>query len=316
MKVNRITIVALGATAVAATSGALAYAAVGGPVDGAGAVHSCYANKTGALRAVSPTTACASSETALSWNQTGPTGPAGPVGPGVSVGAEAAGSHCALGGVRLAGAGVGFVCNGATGAKGDPGAAGVDGVNGIDGKNGAPGPAGPVGPQGPAGPQGPKGAPGAVGPAGAIGPAGPDGSGPGYQLYDHASIHDLPVSAIGAEQYASMVHLDLPDGSYQVLATYDVANTYSPILGNDERRVSCKLAQGSGPGGAAPWADVITSYIAGHSHTERWTQAIQVTNQAATPVSLGCDAGSGTVGDVQIRNVRMIATRITSDIEQ
>jgi type VI secretion system secreted protein Hcp len=49
-----------------------------------GTIHACYSTTgtpTGAARIVDETDTCATSEKALTWNQTGPTGPAGPSGP-------------------------------------------------------------------------------------------------------------------------------------------------------------------------------------------------------------------------------------------
>lgn len=46
--------------------------------DGSGVIHSCYKNSTGSLKVIdSASQSCASGETALTWNQTGPQGPAG-----------------------------------------------------------------------------------------------------------------------------------------------------------------------------------------------------------------------------------------------
>jgi hypothetical protein len=53
--------------------------------DNAGVIHACYGNAGGAVRIVDtggPTPNCdQAGETALTWNQTGPSGPAGPTGP-------------------------------------------------------------------------------------------------------------------------------------------------------------------------------------------------------------------------------------------
>jgi type VI secretion system secreted protein Hcp len=49
-----------------------------------GTIHACYSTTgtpTGAARIVEETDTCATTEKALTWNQTGPTGPAGPSGP-------------------------------------------------------------------------------------------------------------------------------------------------------------------------------------------------------------------------------------------
>jgi hypothetical protein len=50
-------------------------------------IYGCYSQRTGALRIVSATTACAKGETVISWNQAGAQGPAGPTGPAGAIGA-------------------------------------------------------------------------------------------------------------------------------------------------------------------------------------------------------------------------------------
>ena len=81
--------------------------------------YGCVNNSTGAIRIVSKTTVCKSTEHKIQWNQIGPQGPAGPQGP--------------------------------------QGVQGPQGPAGPQGPKGAQGPTGPQGPQGPAGPQGPPG---------------------------------------------------------------------------------------------------------------------------------------------------------------
>lgn len=77
-------------------------------------------------------------------------------------------------------------------------------------QRGAPGAAGPIGPAGPTGPRGLPGAPGAQGPAGI-----PGGAAPAF--YSHASdVVVLPTA------YQSILHLDLPAGSYVVNASGSV----------------------------------------------------------------------------------------------
>jgi hypothetical protein len=87
--------------------------------------------RAGRLRIVTAASACRSTETALSWNQTGPQGPQGAQGP-----------------------------LGPQGPQGDPGPAGAQGPPGPQGSKGdagTPGPQGVPGAQGPTGPQGPPG---------------------------------------------------------------------------------------------------------------------------------------------------------------
>ena len=93
-----------------------------------GVISGCFMKSGGALRVVSSTKSCTSSEGKLTWNQKGPTGPAGPTG---------------VRGRR-----------GATGPSGSPGARGVTGQpgpSGPSGPSGQPGQPGPTGPPGPAG---------------------------------------------------------------------------------------------------------------------------------------------------------------------
>ena len=85
-----------------------------------GAISGCY-GKTGDLRVIdAPSASCKSTETALTWNQTGPQGPQGVTGP--------------------------------QGPKGDQGAQGPQGPKGATGPAGPPGPAGAQGPPGAAHP--------------------------------------------------------------------------------------------------------------------------------------------------------------------
>lgn len=100
-------------------------------------VNACVHDETGAVRIVSASGECRSSETPTSWNREGPIGPVGPPGPAGPEGPV-----------------------GAAGPAGDPG---------------AQGPAGPQGERGPAGPQGEPGAPGPQGAQGIPGPPGPQG---------------------------------------------------------------------------------------------------------------------------------------------
>jgi len=68
------------AIAGSALAGGIAYASI---PDSSGVIHGCYANKDGSLRVIdtgSGSTCDAKKETALSWNQKGPTGSRGPTG--------------------------------------------------------------------------------------------------------------------------------------------------------------------------------------------------------------------------------------------
>jgi hypothetical protein len=64
------------AAAAAALVGGAAYATI---PDGQGTIHACYKTENGQLRVVDADP-CHPSETALTWNQTGPQGPPGPPG--------------------------------------------------------------------------------------------------------------------------------------------------------------------------------------------------------------------------------------------
>jgi hypothetical protein len=68
--------VAIGAAILLGTAAGLAYATIPGP---GGVIQGCYAKSNGGLRVIdSPAASCTSKETALAWNQQGPTGPRGP----------------------------------------------------------------------------------------------------------------------------------------------------------------------------------------------------------------------------------------------
>lgn len=116
---TRIRRVALAVTAVAtvAIAGGVTYAVA--QIGGGGVINGCYKSQNGQLRLIDPATdSCHPSETAISWNQTGPAGPKGDPGP--------------------------------------QGPAGPAGPAGPPGPAGAQGPPGPPGPQGPPGPPNPN----------------------------------------------------------------------------------------------------------------------------------------------------------------
>jgi hypothetical protein len=66
------------ALAIGLLVGSAAWAAIPGP---GGVITGCFKNVNGQLRVVNSSSNCRPSETALTWNQTGPAGPAGPQGP-------------------------------------------------------------------------------------------------------------------------------------------------------------------------------------------------------------------------------------------
>jgi hypothetical protein len=73
------TLMVLAVAAVAAAASTYAYASI---PDGSGAIHGCYKTGKGDLRVIDPSAgdACLSSETPLTWSQTGPQGVPGPQG--------------------------------------------------------------------------------------------------------------------------------------------------------------------------------------------------------------------------------------------
>lgn len=287
---HKLAVGTVAATATTVLGVGIAFATIT-PVDAAGQVHGCYSQKSGALRVVSPTTACSSGETALLWNQQGPTGPQGSPGPVGAPGPK--GDQGATG---------------ATGATGPVGPQGLQGIQGLRGLTGLTGPTGPTGATGPTGPTGPK---------GPTGPQGPSGIGPGWQLWDPAYkvMPNQPVT-IGYIPYDSVAQIQLPAGHFQVQAQYTVTNVYSPLLGDDRRSFDCKLSLGSGPGADAAWADIRSVSLSGHGHSEVENQMIQLTNTDPTPVTLGCDERAGSVDDFHINNIRLMATQISEDNEQ
>lgn len=102
----------------------------GGGVAGASSakIYACYSNSTGEMFRTTSSAACASGQTKISWNATGPQGAQGSQGP-----------------------------QGPQGAKGPQGAQGPQGPQGAKGSQGAQGPQGAKGAKGPQGAAGPAG---------------------------------------------------------------------------------------------------------------------------------------------------------------
>ena len=72
-------VIAVTAVVVVAIAGGVTYAVA--DIGGSGVINGCYKSQNGQLRLIDPASAsCNPSETAISWNQTGPQGPAGPQG--------------------------------------------------------------------------------------------------------------------------------------------------------------------------------------------------------------------------------------------
>jgi len=59
----------------------MAFVMVLGQTGGNGAIYACVNNNTGAIKIVTPQTACAKQETLIHWNEAGQQGPVGPQGP-------------------------------------------------------------------------------------------------------------------------------------------------------------------------------------------------------------------------------------------
>ena len=135
--------VAVTAAVLVAVAGGVTYAVA--EIGGGGVINGCYKSQNGQLRLIDPASdSCNPSETAISWNRTGPQGPQGPQGPA-----------------------------GPAGPQGPAGPAGSTGPAGPAGPQGPAGPAGLTGPAGPVGPAGPQGPQGEIGPQGPAGPPGP-----------------------------------------------------------------------------------------------------------------------------------------------
>jgi len=120
LRCRATSVVALG-VGIAIVAGSIAYASI---PDSNGTIHGCYNKALGSLRVIDPAShdplkgKCLGSETAISWNQTGPAGPPGSAG--------------------------------VAGPKGDTGPQGATGNTGAQGQAGPQGAKGDTGPQGPA----------------------------------------------------------------------------------------------------------------------------------------------------------------------
>ena len=123
--------VAIGAVALFAVAGGIAYAAI---PDAAGVIHGCYRTSTddqkGQLRVVDSATSCRNNELPIQWNATGAQGVPGPAGEDGADGTSPTVSQvgpgiggCANGGAAItdsAGA-TAYVCNGLNGQDGADG---------------------------------------------------------------------------------------------------------------------------------------------------------------------------------------------------
>jgi hypothetical protein len=168
-----------------------------------GKISACYKKVDGSLRTIdiekSPPQTCKSTETAISWNQTGPAGPQGE--------------------------------QGIQGPKGDKGDQGEQGIQGPKGDKGDQGEQGPIGLTGPKGDQGEK---GDQGPKGDAGPAGPATlpvwakvSKDGVLLAGHGVTS---VSKFGIGRYT--VRFDDPVNTCGYLATVNTTDFADPGPGS------------------------------------------------------------------------------------
>jgi hypothetical protein len=151
------------------------YAAASGTTDST-SYTGCVQKSSGSLRVINPSAGekCSSTETLITWNQTGPVGPQGPKGERGATGAT--GAVGATGAAGPAGAPGADGAQGPAGPKGDTGADGAQGPAGPKGDTGADGAQGPAGPKGDTGADGAQGPAGPKGATGATGPQGPAGS--------------------------------------------------------------------------------------------------------------------------------------------
>lgn len=170
-----------GAAAVVVVGGGSAIAASASTP--ANVYQGCLSAANGSLYsvAVNPASApaCHPHDTAVTWNQTGPTGEQGPQGDTGATGPP-----------------------GPAGERGPKGDTGATGLQGAKGDTGVAGPQGAQGPKGDTGPQGSKGDPGPAGPAG---PAGAPGRVPATHTY-RAFGDAGPLGIAEAE-------VDCPNGS-------------------------------------------------------------------------------------------------------
>ena len=304
---RRVLVLAGTAVAVAATSATVAVAAGTGPVDAQGRVHGCYAAKDGALRAVTPGTACRSGELALVWDQVGPTGaagpqgvqgPAGPTGPAGGTGATGATGPTSWTTVSpwndtasyrsgppasvVTHAGSSYVAlhdnraDRPDSGSGNWARVAQVGAQGERGEKGDTGPQGPQGVQGPAGPQGPS------------GPVGPKGL---SRTYVAAKLGDVAVDGVDVLVKA----LTAPPGTYLSSAGVELANDSGSV-----QRVYCELhgfGSGVSDGRTVRIAPGTTQTIAFTGVTEKWSGDVLF--------ELECSGSA-----VTARSARILATSI------
>ena len=206
-------------------------------------IHGCYrtagGDNQGQLRVVEDSADCRSNETAIEWNQKGPTGSHRRHGAHWAAGTEEGDK----GDTGATGAKGDKGDTGATGAKGDTGAtgpAGQDGTNGTNGQNGAQGLKGDPGAPGTNGTNGAPGQPGPPGPQGPQGPQGPSGTG-STAVYsvgptDRTGVDVQPNNAQSPSPIGS---LTLPVGTYLVLANVTFVNSASFFAQDNSRQIRC-----------------------------------------------------------------------------
>ncbi len=169
MKNRRRTAQMVAATSLAAVGTLGAALAPAAPAGAASStkIYACYSTKTNALSYDPKGAKCASGETQISWNASGPQGSRGAQGTKGTQGANGAQGSAGAQGAQGA--------QGVKGPQGPQGVLGAQGAQGATGPQGATGAQGSIGSQGSQGKAGTTGTQGAQGSTGAQGPAGPTG---------------------------------------------------------------------------------------------------------------------------------------------
>ena len=200
-------------------AGTVAFASIpDSPTGSGGVISGCFKTQNGQLRVIDPATEqCLPSETAISWNQVGPTGPQGPQG--------IQGIQGPIGDTGP---------QGVQGLKGDTGAQGAQGLQGL---TGATGPAGADGATGPAGPGGPAGATGPAGPPGGPPPVPPVPYNGKFMLF----VDNVLSGPIGTVTGCRAMFTTGEDVSNNIVHTFVIPNGYEP----------CEITIGANAGAAA-----------------------------------------------------------------
>ena len=233
--------------------GATGIAVASIPSSGSGVINGCYRSHAGLLGGIADPHSqgelrvidaqsgqhCASDETALNFNQTGPPGPKGDTGAKGDKGDPCLPST-----------------PGCVGPKGDPGATGAKGAQGDPCLPSNPACVGPAGAKGDPGPQGPACDPsnpacvGPPGPPGAQGPQGNAGAPGPSDLYAQNADHGPDLHNF---QLTDEISLDVPAGNYLVtgrinIGSLDTASQYAECrLNTDAAGIQDKQRLGGQP---------------------------------------------------------------------